>query len=53
MGAANFVTAFGDEVVQVVDGGLLMVVGSQVKNLGDGAVLPGLQLYLDVGDFLG
>ena len=48
-----FVAAVFDELMQALNGGALLVIGSEVKNLSDDAVLPRLNFDLNVGDFLG
>jgi len=51
--AGYLVAVLFNELVQALHGGSFFGIDSDVKNLGYGAVIPGLNVDLDAGDFLG
>jgi len=53
MGAGYLIAAVFNELVQAVNGGTLFVIGAEVKNLGYGAVFPGLNLREVVSSGMG
>jgi hypothetical protein len=53
VGSGYLVAVFFDEPVQSLNARAFLVVGSNVQNLGDGAVSPGLQSYLNSRGLLG
>ena len=53
MDASYFVAVFFNELVQALNSGLLLVIGSEVENLGYGTVFLGLNLNFSAGYLLG
>ncbi len=53
MHASYFIAAFFNELVQASNSGFLLVVRSEVKNLGNSTIFLGLNLDISARDFLG
>lgn len=53
MGTGYLVAVFFNELVQALNNGIFPVISSEVKNLTCGAVSPGFNLDLNIGNFLG